>query len=218
MDATILVAGTFDVLHAGHHLLLHAAFHSARAVEVWLSDDAMCAAKALRCGQALQPLACRAAALRAWLEQQTPHSIAAFYAGAGLPLPLPLQPPPPPSAGSEEAPPPPPLPQQPPQHPYAGRFSLHALPDALGPAATEPRYTAIVCSEETRQGCEAINAQRCAGGLAPLRLVVVPLLLGQGGEKLSSTAARAAAAVAAAAPHGGVAQATAGGAEDRGAE
>ena len=217
MDATILVAGTFDVLHAGHYLLLHAAFHSARAVEVWLSDDAMCAAKALRCGQALQPLASRAAALRAWLEQQTPHSIAAFYASAGLPLPQPQ----PPSAGSEEAPPPPPLPQQPPQHPYAGRYSLHALPDALGPAATEPRYTAIVCSEETRQGCEAINAQRCAGGLAPLRLVVVPLLLGQGGEKLSSTAARAAAAAAAAAvaaPRDGAAQATAGGAEDRGAE
>ena len=187
MESVILVAGTFDLLHAGHYLLLHTAFQRGSAVEVWLASDAMCAAKAQRCGQALQPLARRAAALQAWLEAQSPASIAHFFSSAGLAAPQP-----PPAAAAEAG-------AAAAAHPYAGRYTLHALPDALGPAATEPRYTAIVCSEETRPGCDAINAERVARGLAPLRLAVVPLLLGQDGEKLSSTAARAAAAAAAAA-------------------
>jgi phosphopantetheine adenylyltransferase len=174
MDATILVAGTFDILHAGHYQLLHAAFCSGRAVEVWLADDAMCQAKAQRCGQALQPFANRAAGVQAWLDAQTPASIAL---GAGQ-----LQDHPGGGGGGGGS--------AGPEHPYRGRYTLHALADPLGPAATEARYTAIVCSEETRQGCEAINAARVARGLAPLRLVVVPLVCAPGGAKLSSTEER----------------------------
>ena len=176
-DETILVAGTFDILHAGHYLLLHAAFRSGCAVEVWLADDAMCQAKAQRCGQALQPFASRAAGVQAWVDAQTPASIALGAAqlldhlGSGG------------GRGGGEG-------SAGPEHPYRGRYTLHALADPLGPAATEARYTAIVCSEETRQGCEAINAARVARGLAPLRMVVVPLVCAPGGAKLSSTEER----------------------------
>jgi phosphopantetheine adenylyltransferase len=192
MDASCLVAGTFDVLHAGHYLLLHAAFHSGHRVEVWLCSDALCAAKAVKCGQALQPYSARAAAVEAWVGAQTPSSIAAFLAQAAA------------SAGDAgdaaaaaaaaaalagifAAPPPP---SADPAHPYAGRYSLHVLRDATGPAATEPAYTTLACSEETRAACEGINARRTAGGLAPLRLVSVPVLC-KDGRKLSSTQERA---------------------------
>lgn len=82
---------------------------------------------------------------------------------------------------------------------YAGRFTVHALADAVGPAATAPAGTAIACSEETRGACEALNAARAAAGAPPLRVVVVPLLRGADGSKLSSTALRAAEVAAAAA-------------------
>ena len=80
---------------------------------------------------------------------------------------------------------------------FAGRFSVHALADAVGPAASAPAGTAIACSEETRGACEALNAARAAAGKPPLRVVVVPLLRGADGEKLSSTALRAAEVAAA---------------------
>ena len=73
-----------------------------------------------------------------------------------------------------------------------GRFTVHALADAVGPAAAAPAGTAIACSEETRGACEALNAARAAAGQPPLRIVAVPLLRGGDGAKLSSTALRAA--------------------------
>lgn len=175
MEPLILVAGTFDILHAGHYLLFHAAFHAAAQVEVWLSSDAMCSEKSRRCGQALQSFAQRSALVQAWLDAQTPASIAAFEGGTA---PIPAAPGCAAAYGALA-------------HPYSGRYSLHSLPDALGPAATEARYTAIVCSQETRPGCEAINSQRLAAGLAPLRLLTVPLLCKQDGHKLSSSDERA---------------------------
>jgi phosphopantetheine adenylyltransferase len=63
-----IVAGTFDLLHAGHFFMFHAAFHSAAAVEFWVTDDAMGAEKAARCGQRIRPWAARAAALGAWAD------------------------------------------------------------------------------------------------------------------------------------------------------
>ena len=81
---------------------------------------------------------------------------------------------------------------------WAGRFTVHSLADAVGPAADAPAGTAIACSEETAAACAALNAGRAATGLAPLRIVVVPLARGTSGEKLSSTALRAVEADAAA--------------------
>lgn len=193
MDPVILVAGTFDLLHAGHYLLLHSAFHQGERVEVWLSGDAMVATKSAQCQQTLQPFATRSLGVSAWLEAQTRHSIAAFkqdlvalwglteesvqealpssgmWGGA--------------SGGVDDA--------ADPVHPYRGRYSVHALEDPLGSAVSEARYTAIVCSEETLKGCTVINERRAGNGIPPLKVFVVPVLEDKNtGTKLSSTALR----------------------------
>ena len=50
---------------------------------------------------------------------------------------------------------------------------------------------ALVVSEETRAGADAINVERRIRGLTPLAIVTVKLVGGDGGEsKLSSTALR----------------------------
>jgi phosphopantetheine adenylyltransferase len=60
------------------------------------------------------------------------------------------------------------------------------------PAATDPGFEAIVVSEETIPGAEAINATRAQLGFQPLVIVVVGLIAPQpGAEKLSSTELRA---------------------------
>ena len=142
-----------------------------------LTDDAQCAAKSARVGQALQPFATRAANLAAWCDAQGPGAGAAHAARWGL------SPPPPPPAGCDPA------------HPYRGRFSVHELHDAFGASVSDASYTAIVCSEETVPGCELVNERRAALGWPPMQLAVVPLLADAAtGAKLSSTRLRAAAA------------------------
>ena len=142
----ILVAGTFDILHDGHYLMLHAAFAHGEFVEIWLSDDAMCAAKLARSGvgQSISPWATRAANIAAWADSQTIESVENFYTRATNIL------------GTEI------IAESIPHFavPYKGRHAEFALSDALGPAVTESRYTAIVCSLETRTGVDAINKAR----------------------------------------------------------
>ncbi len=200
----MLVAGTFDVLHPGHYLLLHSAFHHGERVEVWLSGDAMVATKAAQCHQTLQPFAARSQGVCAWLEAQTDHSVAAFKEDLVALWGLTKE-------GVHEA-----LPGSgvwagqrggggggeggedgavgaaptQPVHPYRERYSVHALEDPLGSAVSEARYTAIVCSEETRKGCSVINERRAGNGIPPLKVFVVPVLADNTGVKLSSTALR----------------------------
>lgn len=59
-------------------------------------------------------------------------------------------------------------------------------------AETQPGMEALVVSQETLPGGEAINQGRARRGFAPLALVVVGLVGGDGGvaAKLSSTALR----------------------------
>lgn len=54
-------------------------------------------------------------------------------------------------------------------------------------AATDPRFEAIVVSNETIPGAEEINRVRGDLGFSPLRIIVVGLLPGQSEAKLSST-------------------------------
>jgi hypothetical protein len=301
-----LVAGTFDLLHAGHFRLLRAAFRAGARVEIWAADDAMGEAKSAAKAQRLRPFAERAQALAQWCDSQTREVIeaadaaeagddevvggceeggeacsgdlrgqrneprvdsiahlasggagvggavrgdapfdsraggkaglrrtegaagslcAAAHGSAGTEIPF---------SPSSSAPPGGVLAAAPlgapigtggvrngisnsgnsdgcglnvggsvivrssdapkagvgigsASFPYRGRYSLHSLPDALGPSISEPLYTAIACSRETLAGCERINAARCAAGLRPMAIFVAPLVLGGSGGKLSST-------------------------------
>ena len=181
----ILVAGTFDILHDGHYLMLHAAFAHGEFVEIWLSDDAMCAAKSARSssgggggggGQSISSWAIRAANIAAWADAQTMESVKDFYTRATNVLGIEI------------------IAESIPRFalPYKGRHAEFALSDALGPAVTESRYTAIVCSLETRTGVDAINNARIERGLNSLAIIQVPLwMTSQGGvEKLSSSTLR----------------------------
>jgi cytidyltransferase-like protein len=201
----MIVAGTFDVLHDGHAALLHTAFAHGEHVEIWITDDAMGEAKAKKTGQALAPYVARRDAVAAWCDAQTGDSLTAFIRekcpalgdvvaagerrrgrgglggreGPGGPghttLPAAT------TAGDARA------------HLYRSRHSAHELHDAFGPSITDAAYTAITCSEETLPGCALINAKRAAAGLAPLEVIVAPLVMdGSLGRKVSSTDIRAA--------------------------
>ena len=172
----IIVAGSFDILHDGHHLLFHAAFSHGARVEIWLTDDAMVCAKAARLGCApLTSWAARAARVAAWADAQTEDSARDFFARAAGALG---------DIAAAAA-----LPVL--TAPYAGRYSMHELSDALGPASTDARFTAVACSEETRAGVDAVNAARTERGLPVLDVIVVPLWMEAGGAaKLSSSAMR----------------------------
>lgn len=70
---------------------------------------------------------------------------------------------------------------------YASRLTVSALADAAGPAATGA-YDRIVVSPETEPGARSINAKRIAAGLPPLRVDVVPHVLGEDLLPISATA------------------------------
>lgn len=175
-DRTV-VAGTFDKLHDGHYAMLHTGFERARHVELWVTDDAMTEAKAKKVGQHIQSFAERTKQLLDWTEAQTPASIEAFRSSVDLIGPRDT------SLDGPDS-----------EHPYRGRFTFHELHDPFGPPVTDGSYTSIVCSEETRRGCEIINEKRAENGLAPVEIISIPLILNAKGEKHSSTALRAAAA------------------------
>jgi hypothetical protein len=149
----------------------------------------MARAKGAKVGQELQPYSVRRDGVAAWCDGQSAEDVAAFAraygsgrraaGGSGGNL----------VAAALSPSPPSPLPS--PSHPYRGRFSTHELHDAFGPAVADAAYTGITCSEETAEGCAAINAARRAAGLQPMEVIVAPLVMGASGAKLSSTELRA---------------------------
>lgn len=72
------------------------------------------------------------------------------------------------------------------------KVTTGALSDPKEPtaASTEEHMQALVVSEETVTGGNAINADRKQRGFLPLKLIVIKLLFGRTQEKLSSTALR----------------------------
>jgi len=66
------------------------------------------------------------------------------------------------------------------------RFWIFRIDDDLGPAVRE-NYDVIVVSAETVKGAESVNRAREAGGLKPLRISAVDIVLGPDGKKVSST-------------------------------
>lgn len=62
--------------------------------------------------------------------------------------------------------------------------------DPFGPTVTNESITALVVSEETRNGGEAVNKKRLEKGWSELEVFMVEVIEGVEGEKLSSTEIR----------------------------
>ncbi len=76
-------------------------------------------------------------------------------------------------------------------HPnYPNRCTIIPLNDPFGPAITDPNIEVHVSSEETYEVAMKINTLRLKNGVSPMILVIVPLVLGEDGTRISSTKIR----------------------------
>lgn len=74
---------------------------------------------------------------------------------------------------------------------YPGRRYLIArLDDYFGPGIASPEVEAIVVSSETASRVPIANKLRAEKGFPPLKVVVVPYVLGDDGQPISSTRIR----------------------------
>ncbi|UCE74972.1 MAG: inosine/xanthosine triphosphatase [Methanomassiliicoccales archaeon] len=69
---------------------------------------------------------------------------------------------------------------------WEGRFTIVTLDDELGPAVRDD-YDAIVVSDETRSGAEAINYERKKDSLKPLEILSIKMAYAENGEVISAT-------------------------------
>jgi len=65
-------------------------------------------------------------------------------------------------------------------------FRIAMISDRVG-FALDPLLEAIVVSEETKSGADSINDLRSEKGIIPLDVIIVPLVTGTDGIRLSST-------------------------------
>lgn len=72
---------------------------------------------------------------------------------------------------------------------YLARAEILPISDASG-FALEPRFDAIAATEETLPSAEAINRERVARGLPPLRVVLAPYVLADDARPIKSTRIR----------------------------
>ncbi len=70
-------------------------------------------------------------------------------------------------------------------------YTIIPLDDPFGPAIKVAELQAHVSSAETFQGAMMINDLRIQNGLNPLVFIIIPLVLNESGEKVSSTEIRA---------------------------
>ncbi len=70
---------------------------------------------------------------------------------------------------------------------FLERCKIIELKDPLGPAADDRRMDAIVVSEETKFRMDEINNIRRRKGLAPLKVVIIPLVLADDSKPISSS-------------------------------
>ena len=131
----VAVAGTFDVLHVGHRILLKRAFESGDDIVIGIVTDELAARMEKR-------------AQRPFGERSI--SVKEFARTLGK------------------------------------RFSIVGLDDPMGPAA-HGDFDAIVVSEDTLAGAEAINRRRTALGLKELSVIKVAMVRDREGGTVSST-------------------------------
>ena len=73
---------------------------------------------------------------------------------------------------------------------HPGRMTVHQLEDEMGPAPIRKDCDAIACTPETEAACRAINALPLGNELPPLEILLVPHLVDDEGEVLSSSRIR----------------------------
>jgi ribonuclease BN (tRNA processing enzyme)/phosphopantetheine adenylyltransferase len=66
-------------------------------------------------------------------------------------------------------------------------FSIMRLDNSLGDSVTNPEYDAIVVSPETEDGAKTLNMARAINGLPEMKIIVVPHVLDESGQIVSST-------------------------------
>lgn len=69
-------------------------------------------------------------------------------------------------------------------------YEIVKLDDPYGPAISDAEIDAIVVSEETRPRALEINDIRRKGGLVPLGIVTMPMLMAANGKRISSSRIR----------------------------
>ncbi len=66
-------------------------------------------------------------------------------------------------------------------------YSISKLENDFGPAAMEGNVDALVVSEETSNKGEILNTIRKKRNLTPVEVVIVPMILAEDGNRISST-------------------------------
>ncbi len=138
----VLVAGTFDGIHAGHEAILTAAVEAGEHVTVGLTSDVFVAK--FKKNQPIATFSDRKAGLEQWL---------------GV-------------------------------HGYSDRALIIPIDDPYEPAASLTDLEMLVVTPDTTSRGEEINSIRKGKGLAPLGLLVVPLVPAQDLKPVSSTRIR----------------------------
>ncbi|MBN2156084.1 MAG: pantetheine-phosphate adenylyltransferase [Candidatus Lokiarchaeota archaeon] len=73
---------------------------------------------------------------------------------------------------------------------YSNRCTIIPLKDSFGPSITNPDIEIHVSSEETYKVAFEINEIRAQRGLQRMVIVIIPLVLGEDGTRISSTKIR----------------------------
>ncbi len=76
------------------------------------------------------------------------------------------------------------------KHGFIKRSTIIAINDPYDPAASDPRYNALIVTAENNHRGEEINAMRENKGLIPLALITVPYVNAEDGMPISSTRIR----------------------------
>lgn len=70
-------------------------------------------------------------------------------------------------------------------------FEIARLDDDFGPAVLEERVKTLVVSEETAHKGGVLNRLRAERGVAPVNIVIVPMVTAEDGSRLSTSRIRA---------------------------
>ncbi|TFF87238.1 MAG: pantetheine-phosphate adenylyltransferase [Promethearchaeota archaeon] len=70
------------------------------------------------------------------------------------------------------------------------RVEIIELSNPYGPPINEPEYDGLVVSQETFLNAVRLNELRESNGFKPLVMIIIPMLIGKDGTRISSTAIR----------------------------